>query len=66
MSQFFEQMREKKLRVTRAMLRQKALEIYENSQQKKQAAKDQFVASEGWMTKFLHINGLVLRRTTSN
>lgn len=66
MSQFFEQMREKKLRVTRAMLRQKALEIYENSQQKKQAAKDQFVASEGWMTKFLHRNGLVLRRTTSN
>ena len=64
--QFFKEMREKKLHVTRRRLRDKAREIYLNlSAGTDTDDEGQFVASEGWMTKFLDRNGLVLRRSTT-
>ena len=59
-------MREKKLCVTRGKLRHKARAIYLNQS----AGTDtddagKFAASEGWVTKFLDRNGLVLRRSTT-
>lgn len=64
--QFFKEMRDKKLRVTRGRLRHKAREIYLNLSAGTDTEEEgQFVASEGWMTKFLDRNGLVLRRSTT-
>ena len=63
--QFFNEMREKKLRITRARLRNKAMEIYNSLQLKVEEVENKFVASEGWVTKFLERNGLTLRRSTT-
>ena len=64
--QFFKEMQDKKLHATGGRLRHKARETYLNLSAGTDTEKErQFVASEGWMTKFLDRNGLVLRQSTT-
>ena len=54
-------MQDKKLHVTRGRVRHKAREIHLNLSAGTDTEEEgQFVTSEGWMTKFLDRNGIVL------
>ena len=52
--EWIESLRAENLRVTRADIQQKALELYHG------AGQDEFVASKGWLDKFLNRNHLSL------
>ena len=64
--QFFKELRDKTLRVTRGKLQHKARDTYLNLSAGTDTEEEgQFVASEGRMAKFLDCNGLVLQRSTT-
>ena len=52
------------LRVSRKLIMRKAKIIHDESTDD-QAVRDSFVASRGWLEKFLKRNGLSLRRKTT-
>jgi len=55
------------VRLARGRLRHKAREIYLNLSARTDTDDDgQFFASEGWMTKYLYRNRIVLRRLDRN
>lgn len=57
--QWIEALRAENLKISRADIQRKALELYQG------AGQDEFVASKGWLEKFLDRNHLSLRRRTT-
>ena len=61
LSEWIYALRDKHNRVSRKMIQKKAMEIYPTVSDGSKA----FVASKGWLERFLHRNGLSLRRRTT-
>lgn len=57
--------RENRLRVSRKLIMRKAKMFYDESVGDDECAKEAFVASRGWLEKFMKRNGLSLRRRTT-